>query len=164
MTNQVLQSGTVTPGHFATWTTDGVIQDAGALLAAQKVLATIRGANFNSTSDQALVLPPAITAFSISSIIVTNTTISLATAVGGFYPAAAKTGTPIVANTQVYSTLTDATKLMTATLASFGSGTRFSIANLTQATNGGLQIFLSLTTANGNNAFADVYLTGMDLT
>lgn len=159
----VQQSGNVTPGHAASWVTAGVIADAGALPAAQKVLATLKGANFNTTADQILTLPAAIGAFSITGIIITNASISLTTAVGGFYPAASKAGTPIVAASQVYSALTAAAKLLNATLASFGSTTRFSVANLT---NGGvgLQVYFALTTAQGAAATADIYLIGIDLT
>jgi hypothetical protein len=162
----VLQGGNVTPGHVATWATDGVIQDGGPLAASQKVLASIRGANFNTTTDQALLIPPAITAFQLTGIVVTNASISLTTAAGGFYPAVAKGGTPIVANTQVYSALSSSDKLLQATLASFGSTTRFSASNLGYSLVLGynyLTIYLSLTTAQGAIATADVYAVGIDL-
>ncbi len=156
----VLQSGTVTPGHIAQWVTDGVIQDGGTQ--SPSVLTSLRGANFNSTSDQPIAIPATITAFQLTSIVITNASISLTTAVGGFYPAALKAGTPIVAATQVYSALTASDKLLAATLASFGTTTRFSSANLGQIL-GLSNIWLSLTTPQGVSATADVYLIGQNL-
>ncbi len=161
----ILQSGTITPGHLIVWTTDGVAQDGGPILASQKVLASLRSADFNSTADQPLIIPPAITAFALTGIIVTNASRSLTTAAGGFYPAASKAGTPIVSAAQVYSSLTTAAGLLNVTLAAFGSGTRFSIANLTNPFGTGLAIYLALTTAQGQSpTVADVYAIGMDLT
>ncbi len=158
----VEQSGLVTPNHVAMWSTTGVIADGGALPAG-RVIVSGRSLNFNTVNDQPIVFPQWITAFRLANIIITNASISLTTAVGGFYPAASKGGTPIVANTQAYSTLTASSKLLLATLASFGSTTRFSSANL--ASIGGLlAIYLSLTTAQGAAATADVYLEVDNLT
>lgn len=155
----VQQSGRVTPGHAVIWTTDNVIRDGGVLPSAQRVLASFPNADFNDTGDQPIILPPAINAFQLTGIIITNTTLSLSAAVGGFYPEADKEGTPLVADTQVYSTLTTAEKLMQATLASFGSGTRFSRSNLPD-----WAIYFALTTPQGAAANADIYLIGIDLT
>jgi|SRR5208282_6193211 len=158
--NGIQQSGQVTPGHIATWTTDGVIQDGGA--APLNVIASLRNANFNITSDQPIIIPQSIVAFQLTGIVVTNASISLTTAVGGFYPQSTKGGTPIVASSQAYSALTSANSLMQATLAAFGSGTRFSSANL--ASIGGLlAIWFSLTTAQGAAATGDIYLLGNNL-
>jgi hypothetical protein len=158
----VLQSGAATPGHAAKWVTDGVIADAGGMPAAQRVLASLRGANFNTTNDQPIAIPLNFTAFQLNSIIITNASISLTAAVGGFYPLAAKAGTPIVAASQAYSALTGINSLMTATLAAFGSGTRFSSANL-GSIGGLLAVWFSLTTPQGVAATADIYLIGTDL-
>jgi hypothetical protein len=159
----VQQSGNITPGHLPVWVAPGVIGDGGAALAAQRVLASLRAANFNTTSDQPIAIPQRVTAFALTGIIVTNASLSLTTAVGGFYPQAAKAGTPIVAAAQAYSTLTTANALLNATLAAFGSGTRFSSANL--GTIGGLlNIWFALTTAQPVAATADIYLVGIDLT
>lgn len=158
----VRQSGLITPGHVVLWSTTGVIQDGGALSAAQQVLASIRSVNFNTTVDQPIAIPQRVTAFQLNGIVITNASVSLTTAAGGFYPAASKGGTPIVSAAQAYSTLTTSAKLLQATLASFGSTTRFSSANL--GTIGGLlNIWFSLTTAQGVAAIADVYLVGTDL-
>ena len=159
----VQQSGAITPGHVAQWVATGVVKDGGALPAGEKVLASIRGANFNTTGDQPLVIPQNITAFMITRIVITNASVSLTTAAGGFYPQTSKVGTPIVSSAQVYSALTTGASLMQATLASFGSGTRFSSANL-GLLNGLLVLWLSLTTAQGAAATADVYVIGVDLT
>ncbi len=159
----LLQSGLVTPGHSAVWTTDGVLQDGGGTPAAQRVLASLRGADFNTTSDQPIIIPQNFVAFQLTSIIVTNSAVSLSAAVGGFYPAANKGGTPIVAASQVYSALTTVNSLMNPTLAAFGSGTRFSAQNL-GSINGLTAIWFSLTTPQGVNATGDIYLCGIDLT
>jgi len=158
----VQQSGSITAGHIAQWAATGVIQDGGAAPAAQRVLAAMSGANFNTTNDQPIAIPQRISAFQLTSIVITHASISLTTAVGGFYPAAAKAGTPIVAASQAYSTLTTSDKLLQATLASFGSTTRFSSSTL-GSIGGFLQIWLSLTTAQGALASADVYICGIDL-
>lgn len=159
----VLQSGGITPGHMARWTTDGVIQDGGGWPVGQRVLASLRGANFNTTGDQPIVVPNNITAFQLTGIVVTNAGLNLTVAAGGFYPQAAKGGTPIVAAAQVYSALSSATALLQATITSFGQNTRFSAANLGSVA-GLLAIWLSLTTPQGLTATADAYLIGVDLT
>jgi len=153
------QSGNVTPGHVLLWATDGVVLDGGALGAAQKVIASLRGADFNDTGDQSIVLPSRITAFQLNAIVITNASLSLTVAVGGFYPAASKGGTAIVAASQVYSSLTASNKLLSATLAGAAATTRYSIAELAD-----WAIYFSLTTAQGLAATADLYVIGTDLT
>ena len=156
----VLQSGTITPGHIAAWTTDGVIQDGGA--APFNVIASLRSANFNITTDQPIIIPQSIVAFQLTGIVITNASLSLTTAQGGFYPAASKGGTPIVASSQAYSALTTANGLLSATLAAFGLTTRFSAATLGNI-NGLLAIWFALTTAQGAAATGDVFLIGNNL-
>lgn len=158
----ILQSGAITPGHAATWAADGVLGDGGPFPAGQRVIASLRGANFNVTSDQPIIIPQRFVAFQVTSIIVTNSAVSLTTAAGGFYPAAAKGGTPIVSAAQGYSALSSIDALLAVTLASFGLNTRFSSRNLGMI-GGLLAIWLSLTTGQGVNATADVYLCGIDL-
>lgn len=162
MTNPTQQSGTITPGHLAKWLTDGVIGDAGTTPTSTTVLTKLLSADFNSTSDQTIQLPKSITAFQITGILITNATASLTTAVGGFYPTTAKGGTAIVANTQVYSSLTTALKLLSATLVAATATTRYSSANV-DVISGYPTIYLSLTTAQGVSAVADIYLLGNDL-
>ena len=158
MGGNVQQSGNVTPGHLAKWTTSGVIQDAGAQIAGQRVLAVLQGADFNSVQDQPLNIPNTITAFQLTGIIITNASISLTTAAGGFYPQFSKAGSAIVAAGQVYSSLTTANLLLNATLTAFANSARFSTALLPTS-----QIIFSLTTPQGAPATADIYVIGVDL-
>lgn len=118
----------------------------------QRVLGTLRGANFNITTDQPI--PIVVSTYQITGISVTNCTASLTLAVGGFYPTTAKGGVPIVAATQVYSALTAASVLLSATVAAAPLVTRFT-AN---------PVYLSLTTGQGSAATCDVYVIGIDLT
>jgi len=163
----ILQNGAVTPGHLASWTTDGVLQDAGPALASNKVLASALGTNFNTTTDQPILLPPNIGIFQLTGIIITNPSLSLTTAASGFYPAASKGGSPLVANTQVYTTLIGANLLLNATLTAFANTARFSSANLPLVLGPNnayaLAIYFSLPTAQGAAATADIYLTGIVL-
>lgn len=163
----VQQSGNVTPGHLASWTTDGVIQDGGPLLASNKVLAVQFGANFNTTFDQPLILPQPITVFQLTGIVVTNASISLTIAVGGFYTEALKSGSQIVSASQTYSVLSSPNLLMQPALTTFAQTARFSAANLAilaGANNqNGLAIYFSLTTPQGVQATADIYAIGIDL-
>ena len=121
------------------------------LMGGETMLGHIKAANMNSTADQAFTMNVPATAikFGISKILVTNPSISLTTAAGGVYDTASKGGNAIVANTQVYTALTAATKLLALTIAAAGSGNTFSVAPI-----------LSLTTAQGAAATADFYLFG----
>ena len=155
----VEQSGSITPGNIAVWTTDDVIEDGGQLPGtSEMVLARLLSANMNSTSDQQINLPIAFTKVALTRILICNASISLTTAVGGFYPTTSKGGTPIVAASQVYSSLTAANKLLSATLAAFGSGTAFGTSDLTA-----WSIYFALTTPQGAAATADIYICGIPL-
>lgn len=157
----VQQSGNVTPGHIAIFGAPGVIVDGGALPASTYVLASLRGANFNTTIDQPIIIPQRIAAFQITGLIICNASGQLSPAVGGFYPQAQKVGSPIVSAAQTYSPVTPA-DLMQATLTSFANTTRFSASNL--GTIGGMiAVWFSLTTPNGSAVVADCYLVGTDL-
>lgn len=152
----VLQSGNITPGHIAAWATDGVIQDGGSPIMATKVLGTMRGANFAITTDQPIIIPQIVLAYVITAIIITNAPTSLSGAIGGFYTAAGKGGTAVVAASQTYSSLTGPTLLLYATLNTGIANTRFAGANT---------LYLSLSnTAVITPAFGDVYIIGTDLT
>jgi hypothetical protein len=116
------------------------------------------GANFNSTSDQAIPISVPTATYMVESIEVGNPSISLDTAVGGFYSAASKGGVAIVANSQVYSALTTHAanttgNAMLATLATAGNTTAFQGL---QQTNRISILYLSLTTPQGAAATADV--------
>lgn len=118
-------------------------------------LCKITSANMNVTTDQACAIPAAITAWAPTAIWVTNCNATLAggLAAGGFYTAASKGGTAIVAAVQVYTGLTTATIILPLTIAT-GLTTRFTVASA----------FFSLTVANGSAVTCDVYLLGQDLT
>ena len=116
-----------------------------------RLLAKLSGADFNSTADQPIAVNSSN--YIIDAIVVTNASISLTTAAGGFYDTASKGGTSIVAAAQVYSSLSAATKYLTTTLAAVAASTRYTTTTL----------FLSLTTGQGSAATADVYIYGRDL-
>lgn len=120
----------------------------------QGVITLLRSANFNSTADQAMAIPSHITKFIITQILVTNCSVSMTLAAGGFYPAASKGGTAIVASTQVYTTLSSSTINLSTTLATGILTTTFAIST----------IYFSLTTAQGSAATCDIYVIGIDLT
>lgn len=162
----ILQSGNVTPGHLATWTTDGIVQDGGPILASQKVLTSIRSADFTTTTDQPLILPPSIVAFQLTGIVVTNASVSLAGAAGGFYTNPGKTGSILVLASQNYSALTNGNLLLGLPLTAYATTARFSPNNLPLVLNAngqfGLGFYFSLTTALAAGT-ADIYATGLDL-
>lgn len=162
MGQSVQQSGSVTPGNLAVWITDGVVGDGGPVAAASNVLTTLLSANFNSILDQAIQIPKAVTAFQLTGILITNASLSLTTATGGFYPTTAKGGTAIVAAGQAYSSLTTSAKLLSATLAAGITATRYSSANL-DLISGYLTMYLSLTVAQGAACTADIYVLGNNL-
>jgi hypothetical protein len=125
-----------------------------ASLGLTRVLGTLRSANFNSTADQPISITSSVLVYQITSIVVTNCSVSLTLAVGGFYPAASKSGTPIIAATQVYSALNSASVLLGATVAATPLVTRYTASTL----------YFALTTAQGSAATCDIYIVGNDLT
>jgi hypothetical protein len=154
----VLQSGNVTPGHGVKWVSDNVIGDNGANPYSQRVLATLLSANFNTTTDQPIVLPPALNYFQLTGIIVAGASLSLTTAIGGFYPQAAQAGSALVNGSQTYSALTTSLLLTSLTLTAYAQAQRFSRNQLPD-----WAIYFSLTTPQGVEAFADIYLLGIEL-
>lgn len=108
---------------------------------------SLRSANMNSTADQTVTVPTWIGKYTIRAITFTNCSISMTTAVGGFYTAASKGGTALVANTQAYSTLTGSAIWMDVTLA---AGASSGGAPLTG------NFFFSLTTPQGAAATCDI--------
>jgi hypothetical protein len=126
-----------------------------ALAGLQRVLGSLRGANMNSTADQAIPIANGVTKFLVTAIYVTNVSVSQVLSVGGVYSATSKGGVAIVANTQVYSALTGtSTQLLPLTIAAAGLVTALTVAN----------VYFSLTTAVGSASTADVYVVGVDLT
>lgn len=102
------------------------------------------GANMNSTADQAIALDPG--QWKIEGVYSTKPSVSLTTAAGGVYTSTAKGGTAIVAAAQSYSTLVAATDVLPATMAA------------TPTVSG--NVYLSLTTAQGSAATADLFVFG----
>ena len=102
--------------------------------------------------DQEITMFSAPGKFIVRRIVATNASVDLTTAAGGIYPAVSKGGTAVVANSQVFSGLTAATKFVDLTIASgyTSGGDILTVKNL----------FLSLTTAQGGAATADVYVYG----
>lgn len=154
----VQQSGNITPGHFVKWVTTDVVEDGGASASGQVFLGSFLSADFNTLSDQAILLPPTLTAFMVTGIVVANATTSLSLAAGGFYPQTSQGGVALVTAGQVYSSLTDATKLLQCTLTA-GAGSTY----YTRATVPDWAIYLALSTAQGIEAFADIYILGVAL-
>jgi len=117
------------------------------------LLGTLIGANMNSTADQIITKFSNPSKYIIRRIVVANASISLTTAAGGVYTAASKGGVAVVAAAQAYSSLTTSALFLDLTLSTSGSASttvKSSIPNL----------YLSLTTAQGAAATADVYVYG----
>lgn len=115
------------------------------------LIGRLLSANFNSTADQAIEMFNALEQrFRVTKITVENTSVNgMNTAVGGIYPAASKGGTALVANTQVYTGLTNANTALDLTLAT---------PNAIQP--GNTTLYFSLTTPQGAAATADIYVFG----
>jgi hypothetical protein len=107
-------------------------------------------ADFNIITDQLISNLNNSYKYRIRRITVCNTTVNgMSVSAGGFYTGAAKTGTIIVANTQVYTGLTNAATALDLTLNSPN-------AVLPAAT----PLYFSLTTGHGSAAKADIYVYG----
>lgn len=128
---------------------EGVFVEMG--LNETRVLGKLIGADFNSTGDQIIYINS--TRYVVERVMVCAASISLTTAAGGLYAAPTKFGSPLVASTQTYSALTSAAKWMDCTLAATPGTDMYTASAL----------YLSLTTAQGATATADVYVIGRDL-
>jgi len=117
-----------------------------------KLLGVLKGANLNTTSDQAIAIDGA-TKYIVDKIIATNasTSLALSVAAGGFYTGASKTGTTIVGAGQLYTGLTAASKFSALTLA-------LTTDSLTSQT-----VYFALSVAHGGVATCDLYLFGYPL-
>ncbi len=111
--------------------------------------ARLIGANMNATTDQSFTVINSAMPYRITKISATNASTSLTTAVGGVYVAASKGGTAVVANSQVFSALTTSALAVDLTIVS-GQEAIIRVAGVTP--------ILSLTTAQGAAATADLYL------
>lgn len=99
----ILQSGQVTPGHLAAWTTDGVLQDAGVtfLNTYGLFVSTMLGVNFNNANTDNAInvnLPAGYTRYRIDRIVISGASGTLTTATVGVFTEAAALGTAIVAS------------------------------------------------------------------
>jgi hypothetical protein len=119
-------------------------------VAGTRLIGVLRGANMNVTTDQAIQM--FCSKYRIKEIIVANPSVSLTTAVGGFYDALAKGGNILVPNTQAYAKLTGASLMMSADLTSY-------TGQVATAQN----IYFSLTTGQGAAATADILVYGVEL-
>ena len=119
------------------------------------LLGSLLGANFNINTDQPIPLQiPAGIRYRLNSIIITNPSLSLTTAVGGFYTGAGKTGAQIVPNSQAYSALTNNVANASGTLLAA------TITNANVAAWDANPIYFSLTTIQGAAATADIHIFG----
>lgn len=113
----------------------------------------LHSANFNSVADQAITITSPTPNYRINSIFFTNASTSMTTAAGGMYTAAAKGGAVVIPATTVYTTLNGSA--INSAGSAFGAG--LNAANTNTAYNVST-LFLSLTTAQGAAATADVYV------
>lgn len=124
----------------------GILKNRAAPMTTMPVrcIGRLLAANMNSTADQAITLDPG--QWKIEGVYATKPSTSLTTAAGGVYTATAKGGTAIVAAGQVYSGLVAATDVVSGTMAATPTVTG--------------SVYLSLTTAQGAAATADVFVFG----
>jgi uncharacterized membrane protein len=118
----------------------------------------LTGANMNVTTDQPIVISVPSGAYFIDSIVLTEPSISMTTAQGGFYTAASKGGVAIVASSQAYSAMTTTSANatgngMAATLATAASTTKLGgYLNTSPITS----LYFSLTTPQGAAATSNI--------
>lgn len=110
------------------------------------------GANMNIVTDQPFVmyLPPGAK-FRPTKITCLNASVSLTTAAGGIYPAAAKGGTAMVAAAQAYAALTAALLALDLTIVAGTLPTIYPAGTIPT---------FALTTGQGAAATADFYMEG----
>ncbi len=130
------------------------LQDAGCAVLTPPptdLLGSLLLANFNTVNDQIITFPLASNIkFRVRRIVACNTTVNgMSTAAGGFYTAASKGGSAIVAAGQVYTGLTNPLTALEPTIA---------LPNLILPA--GTPLYLSLTTPQGATAKADIYVYG----
>lgn len=131
-----------------------------------RLLGKLTGADFNSSADQALALTqPGTGPYAIAFALITNPSVSLTTAKGTFYAAAAKTnvifGTAGATSPFTALAATTDTVFVGAPPAQTGSGA--TAVNHFSRLTGNTTIYLSLTTPQGAPATADIYVFGYDL-
>lgn len=109
-----------------------------------------RGADLNITTDQAFTKVGSFTNYKVTTITARGLTGNALIAAGGIYPAAAKAGTALVAAGQLWAAVSALAKVLDLTLAA--------LTDSQTATP-----ILSLTTAAGGAATADVFIYGVVL-
>lgn len=114
-----------------------------------RVLYRLIGANMNSTADQPFEKLHGFSAYTLQFFRALNASINMTTAAGGIYTGAAKSGIVLVANTQVYTTLTTPAKGQALTVVAADSTGRLTADPI-----------LSLTTPQGAAATLDIYVMG----
>lgn len=120
---------------------------------AQQLLFVLRGANMTLTTDQAFTKQFGGTTYQITSVSAVRKTGAFGVAcVGGIYDTASKAGNALIAAAQVWSALTGANTIQTATLAAIAG----SVASTATP-------FLSLTTGNTGALTADLFIWGVVL-
>ena len=116
--------------------------------AAQSKLFELRGANLNTTADQAMQKVGTFTRFQITNIVSVGRGGNAGLAAGGIYNAPAKGGNAIVSAAQAWGALSAIDKVLTPALIALG--------DVQQASP-----WLSLTTAAGAAATADLFVYGV---
>lgn len=105
-------------------------------------------ANMNTTLDQAIQM--SFTKYIVRRIVVYAASVSITTAAGGIYTGPDKSGTPIVAASQIFSALTGSSKWFDLPLVAPATTDWFSAATL----------YLSLTTPQGSAATLNLMVIG----
>jgi hypothetical protein len=109
----------------------------------------LKGANFNTTADQAITITPPSATYTVSLVRFAAPSVSMTTAAGGMYTGTGKTGLAFVPAATAYTGLTTSA-LNTAGYTTTVTPLLFGSQNTT--------VYLSLTTAQGVAATADVYV------
>lgn len=117
------------------------------------VLGRLIGANFNSTSDQAIPIRPGASRYQVKAFVITNASHALNTADGNFYAAASKT-TPL--GEEMFGLAGAISGIAVASdLAELSPGNNSTLKARTEST-----LYLSLSVAQGVACTADVYVIG----
>lgn len=156
MTNFVIQSGLVTPSHLVSWTTDGVVQDAGiTFLNTYGMFATqLLSVNFNAANTDNVLpvnLPAGYTRYLINLVMLSGATASLSTATCGLFTATGGGGTAVIASntaiTVTSSGIDQNNNLMI-----------FTVTNINTQAWSDTTLFFRVQTPQGNAAFGNVTL------
>jgi hypothetical protein len=124
MSNKVLQSGSATPGHLVSWTTDGVVQDSGVTAPNlnSEFTAGLIAVNFNATNQDNAIdinLPSGYTRWRCNRILISGASGTLTTATCGVFTqtsaggvAIVSSGTAITVNTSLIDTINNMMALL----------------------------------------------------